>query len=89
VLGVPSNDFGGQEPGTEAKIKEFCEVNFNVDFPMTTKVHVRGDGAHPFYRWAAEELGSATKPRCIFSQVSDCARRPASRLVRDFDLTDL
>mgnify|MGYP001231126910 CR=1 FL=1 len=66
VLGVPSNDFGGQEPGTEAKIKEFCEVNFNVDFPITTKGHVRGDGAHPFYRWAAEELGSATKPRRNF-----------------------
>jgi glutathione peroxidase len=66
VLGVPSNDFGGQEPETEAKIKEFCEVNFNVDFPMTTKVRVRGDGAHPFYRWTAEELGSATKPRWNF-----------------------
>lgn len=66
VLGVPSNDFGGQEPGTEAKIKEFCEVNFNVDFPMTTKVRVRGYGAHPFYRWAAEELGSASKPRWNF-----------------------
>ena len=63
VLGVPSNDFGGQEPGTESEIKEFCEVNFNVDFPMPSKVHVTGDAAHPFYRWAAEELGFAAKPR--------------------------
>ena len=66
VLGVPSNDFGGQEPGTEAKIKEFCEVNFNVDFPMTAKVQVRGDEAHPFYRWAAEALGPAAEPRWNF-----------------------
>lgn len=66
VLGVPSNDFGGQEPGTEAEIKDFCEVNFDVDFPMTEKVHVRGDNIHPFYRWAAEELGAMAKPRWNF-----------------------
>ena len=61
VLGVPSNDFGGQEPGNESKIKEFCEVNFNVNFPMTSKVHVKGQDAHPFYRWAVQELGSDRK----------------------------
>ena len=66
VLGVPSNDFGGQEPGSESDIKEFCEVNFDVDFPMTSKVHVKGDAAHPFYRWAADELGFAAKPRWNF-----------------------
>ncbi|MBR82774.1 MAG: hypothetical protein CMF66_02515, partial [Magnetovibrio sp.] len=56
VLGVPSNDFGGQEPGSAIKIKEFCEVNFNVDFPMTGKVHIRDDTPHPFYAWALKEL---------------------------------
>ena len=66
VLGVPSNDFGNQEPGTEAEIKQFCEVNFNVDFPMTSKVHVKGEEAHPFYRWAAQELGFDAKPRWNF-----------------------
>lgn len=66
VLGVPSNDFGGQEPGTEAEIKEFCEVNFNVNFPMTSKVQVTGDGAHPFYGWAAAELGPDATPRWNF-----------------------
>ncbi len=66
VLGVPSNDFGGQEPGTEAEIKEFCEVNFNVDFPMTAKVQVRGEQAHPFYAWAADRLGAAAAPRWNF-----------------------
>jgi len=66
VLGVPSNDFGKQEPGTEKEIKQFCEVNFDVNFPMTTKVHVKGDQAHPFYLWAARELGSVAKPRWNF-----------------------
>ena len=62
VLGVPSNDFGGQEPGTEAEIKAFCETNFSVDFPMTEKQVVVGAGAHPFYRWAAEAGGPDTVP---------------------------
>jgi glutathione peroxidase len=66
VLGVPSNDFGGQEPGTEAEIKTFCEVNFDVVFPLTGKVRVSGDDAHPFYRWAARELGVAAVPRWNF-----------------------
>ena len=62
VLGVPSNDFGGQEPGTEAEIKAFCETNFSVDFPMTEKQVVVGAGAHPFYRWAAEAGGPDKVP---------------------------
>jgi len=66
LLGVPSNDFGGQEPGTEAEIKQFCEVNFDVDFPLTEKASVKGDDAHPFYRWAAAELGAIAKPRWNF-----------------------
>lgn len=66
VLGVPSNDFGGQEPGSEAEIKTFCTVNFDVDFPMTEKVRVTGDRAHPFYLWAANQLGFAAKPRWNF-----------------------
>ena len=66
VLGVPSNDFGSQEPGSEREIKTFCEVNFNVDFPMTSKVQVKGDDAHPFYRWAGGEVGALGKPRWNF-----------------------
>lgn len=66
VLAVPSNDFGGQEPGTEAEIKQFCEVNFSADFPMTSKVHVKGAEAHPFYEWAVAELGVAAAPRWNF-----------------------
>lgn len=69
VLGMPSNDFGAQEPGTTAEIKEFCEVNFAVDFPMTEKQTVSGKQAHPFYRWAAKELGSLSKPRWNFYKI--------------------
>lgn len=66
VLGVPSNDFGGQEPGSNAEIKEFCEVNFDIDFPLTEKVAVTGETAHPFYRWAVERLGADARPRWNF-----------------------
>lgn len=66
VLGIPSNDFGRQEPGDESEIKTFCEVNFNVDFPMTSKVNVKGESAHPFYKWARDEMGSIAIPRWNF-----------------------
>lgn len=66
VLGVPSNDFGGQEPGTNADIKKFCDINFQVDFPMTEKVKVKGANAHPFYKWAAKELGVLAAPKWNF-----------------------
>jgi glutathione peroxidase len=66
VLGVPSNDFGEQEPGSETEIKKFCETKFNVNFPLTQKYDVVGDEAHPFYKWALQELGSGAKPRWNF-----------------------
>mgnify|MGYP000984520659 CR=1 FL=1 len=50
VLGFPSNDFGAQEPGTEAQIKEFCSTRFDVTFPMFSKVKVKGPDAAPLYR---------------------------------------
>ena len=66
VLGVPSNDFGRQEPGTAAEIRQFCETNYRVDFPLAEKVRVLGGGAHPFYRWIAATLGEAGTPRWNF-----------------------
>ena len=66
VLGVPSNDFGRQEPGSAAEIKEFCETNYAVDFPLAQKCRVIGGEAHPFYRWVAESLGEAGSPRWNF-----------------------
>ncbi len=66
VLGVPSNDFGGQEPGKDADIKEFCETNFAVDFPLAAKTTVSGTAAHPFYRWAGDQVGFVGRPRWNF-----------------------
>ena len=66
VLGVPSNDFGEQEPGSAAEIKQFCETNYQVDFPLTEKYRVIGAAAHPFYRWVAAQLGEAGAPRWNF-----------------------
>ncbi|HZL40670.1 MAG TPA: glutathione peroxidase [Pseudolabrys sp.] len=55
VLGVPSNDFGGQEPGGNAEIAQTAQGDYHVTFPLTEKTAVKGPDAHPFYRWAAEE----------------------------------
>ncbi len=66
VLGVPANDFGRQEPGTEAEIKEFCTTKFAVDFPMASKETVIGETAHPFYLWVKAELGEDAAPKWNF-----------------------
>jgi len=66
VIGVPSDDFGGQELDTEAEVKEFCAVNFALDFPMAGITRVRGTSAHPFYAWAARTLGPENAPRWNF-----------------------
>jgi glutathione peroxidase len=66
VIGVPSNDFGAQEPGTASEIKQFCEGTYAVDFPLTDKEEVVGAKAHPFFRWIADELGDAGAPRWNF-----------------------
>jgi glutathione peroxidase len=57
VLGFPSNDFGEEEPGTEAEIKTFCSTMFKVSFPMFSKVHVKGDEQAPVYRFLAADYG--------------------------------
>ncbi|WP_299786028.1 glutathione peroxidase [uncultured Marivita sp.] len=56
VLAVPSNDFR-QELSSNEDVKDFCEVNFGLDFPMTTITQIRGEDAHPFYKWLATEAG--------------------------------
>jgi glutathione peroxidase len=66
VLGVPSNDFGAQEPGNEAEVKNFCSANYGVTFPMTAKNAVIGANAHPLYKWIAAEAGEAAAPRWNF-----------------------
>lgn len=50
ILGFPSNDFMGQEPLSETEIKEFCDANYNVRFPLFSKIHINGDGRHALYQ---------------------------------------
>jgi len=69
VVGVPTNQFGGQEPGSETEIKNFCETNFNITFPMTSKYDVKGDNAHPIYLWAKDTYGKSTVPKWNFHKI--------------------
>ena len=69
VVGVPTNQFGGQEPGSETEIKNFCETNFNITFPMTSKYDVKGDNAHPVYLWAKDTYGKSTVPKWNFHKI--------------------
>lgn len=66
IIGIPSNDFGGQEPGSEKEIAQFCEMNYGVSFPMAAKQVVSGDDAHPFYYFARETLGYLAAPKWNF-----------------------
>ena len=69
MIGVPSNDFGGQEPGTNKEIKNFCESKFGITFPMTEKVSVKGNDPHPFYLWAKENHGKTAVPKWNFHKI--------------------
>ncbi len=55
IIGFPSNDFAGQEPGSNEEIAEFCQVNYGVTFPMMSKITVKGEEIHPLYKWLTEE----------------------------------
>ena len=69
VLGIPSNQFGGQEPGTNAEIKNFCETNFDITFPITSKTYVKGENAHEIYKWAKKNYGKSTVPKWNFHKI--------------------
>ncbi|HEY5290414.1 MAG TPA: glutathione peroxidase [Caulobacteraceae bacterium] len=69
VLGVPCNQFAGQEPGTEVEIKDFCALTYDVDFPMTSKTDVKDAGRHPFYAWAEAALGPSAVPAWNFHKI--------------------
>ena len=66
VVGVPSNDFGGQEPKGEAEIAKFCQGAFGVTFPLTSKVAITGSAPHSFYRWTQSVLGTDGLPKWNF-----------------------
>ncbi len=68
VIGVPTNNFK-QEPGSNKEIKNFCETNFGIDFPMTEKIDVIGKNAHPFYKWAKDNHGIGAIPKWNFHKI--------------------
>jgi len=68
VLGVPSNSFN-QEKDDNKEIKEFCEVNFNIDFPMTALNEVKGDDAHEIFKWAKDNHGKSAVPKWNFHKI--------------------
>jgi glutathione peroxidase len=69
VVGVPANNFMGQEPGSAEEIQEFCTLNYGVTFPMAAKTDVVGEGRHPFYAWAETQLGEAAVPQWNFHKL--------------------
>ena len=68
VIGVPTNNFK-QEPGSNKDIKNFCETNFNITFPITSKYDVKGDNAHPIYLWAKDTYGKSSVPKWNFHKI--------------------
>ena len=68
VLGIPSNSFN-QEKNNNNEVKEFCEVNFNINFPMTEITNVKGDDAHEIYKWAKENHGKSAVPKWNFYKI--------------------
>ena len=68
VLGVPSNSFN-QEKKNDADVKEFCEVNFNINFPLTTITEVKGENAHELFKWAKNNYGKSAIPKWNFYKI--------------------
>ncbi len=68
VLGVPSNSFN-QEKSNEKDVKDFCEVNFNINFPMTKISEVKGDDAHEIFKWAKKNYGKSAVPKWNFHKI--------------------
>ena len=68
VLGIPTNNFR-QEPGNNKEIKDFCETNFGITFPMTEKTNVICGNSHPFYKWARKDYGIGAIPKWNFHKI--------------------
>jgi len=68
VLGVPSNSFNQEKKG-DTEVKEFCDVNFNIDFPMTTITEVKGENSHEIFKWAKKNYGKSAIPKWNFHKI--------------------
>ena len=82
IVGVPANNFMGQEPGSAEEIQEFCTLNYGVTFPMAAKTEVVGDARHPFYAWAEQQIGESAVPQWNFHKI---LIGRDGRIIRAFD----
>ena len=65
IIGVPCNQFGGQEPGNAQEISSFCELNYGVSFKITEKIHVKGSKQHPLYTWLTQKVNNGVKDSSV------------------------
>jgi len=82
IVGVPANNFMGQEPGSAEEIQEFCTLNYGVTFPMAAKTDVVGEARHPFYAWAEQQIGADAVPQWNFHKI---LLGRDGRVIRAFD----
>ena len=66
VIGIPSNDFGNQELSSNKKVKEFCNINFNISFSLTEITNIKGESGHSFFKWIKKEAGFLAFPKWNF-----------------------
>ncbi|MES2647380.1 MAG: glutathione peroxidase [Bacteroidota bacterium] len=85
VIGFPANNFGGQEPGTNSEIKQFCTENFNVSFPMATKVSVKGKDIDPLFKWLSSKAENGVLDAEIGWNFNKFLLDENGRLLQHFD----
>ncbi|SEQ95707.1 glutathione peroxidase [Hyunsoonleella jejuensis] len=84
VIGVPCNQFGGQEPGNAKEIETFCEVNYGVNFLITEKVDVKGKGQHPLYTWLTQKVNNGVKDSSVKWNFQKYLINPEGKLIDYF-----
>ena len=84
VIGVPSNDFGGQEPGSGEEIASFCKKNYGVTFPILEKVKIKGDDPHPLYQWLTQKEKNDSKNSTVKWNFHKYLVAPNGHLIENF-----
>jgi len=88
VIGFPSNQFGGQDPGNNDDIASFCQLNYGVSFPMMAKVDVNGDNAHPLWRWLTGEAPGLLGSKAIKWNFTKFLVSKDGRVIKRYAPTD-
>lgn len=84
VIGMPCNDFGGQEPGTGEEIQQFCQKNYGVTFPITSKVAIKGDQKHAIYDWLTHEAKNGVQNASVKWNFHKFLLNEQGQLIDDF-----